>query len=182
MITGLDGLSGRLNQPTSTDPFDDSKGCGRGGSSASVPTTLTDSVSGSQVSINDDLLTCYILPTAPAGTTISSFTTAGYSTPVVLDAAIYNSPRFFWVPVFNTVPVQGSSTNYPIKEFRPAFLTDQPLSASRATPTVPSTYNGLTIDNNGLTSMSVVFFNKNALPPGPGGVAAPSQQIVHLIN
>ena len=45
--------------------------------------------------------------------------------PPLLDRSIFDSPRFFYVPVFKIQPNFGGSSMYSIIDFRPAFITDE---------------------------------------------------------
>ena len=117
---------------------------------------------------NNDILTCFMTdPNMP----LLTITSAGYNGPPVLSEAIYSSPRFFWVPVFGTKPANGGSHHYSILDMRPAFLTDQPITATRANnlgcPAIsPScvTINGIGFKNGAANRLSVFFFNIKALP------------------
>jgi hypothetical protein len=163
LVTGIDGEPGRLDQDTS-DRCQDSSFGGR-------PTRRPSGISG--YSINDDILTCFFTNNS---TTIEDISKEGaaYTSGVVLDPAIYSSPRFTWVPVLHEEPTSGGSQKYSIKEFRPAFITDQPLGANATNHSEDgaTTANGLHVELPAGTRVSrikVVFFNEDALPTNAGG-------------
>jgi hypothetical protein len=114
------------------------------------------------VTINNDTLTCFFTNSTVHVGDIDNSTYAG---PAVISSDIYNSPRFGYVPVLLVQPSSGGSTDYQIIEFRPCFITDQPGSAMKGDP--PTATNGLITDNNGVTSLEVIFINVKALPPPP---------------
>jgi hypothetical protein len=167
---GLTGASppGRLVKSggkTSTAPYSAGHTCDPDGTS----TTKTISASSKTYGpLNNDILTCFL--TDPT-TTLATIASASYAGPPLLSEAIYSSPRFFWVPVFGTAPSSGGSQHYTIIDMRPAFLTDQPLGATRANNAVCAapggactTYNGLGFTNAGINRLTVFFFNAKALP------------------
>jgi hypothetical protein len=113
--------------------------------------------------INNDTLSCFFTDTT---TTVGAVSSSAYAGGPVISADIFDSPRFMLVPVLEVEPSSGGSTTYQIVGFRPAFLTDQPNSATQSSNASAS--NGLTIDPTGqgaLESVQVVFINANALPP-----------------
>jgi hypothetical protein len=128
-------------------------------------------------SINNDTLACFITNNT---TRIKDFANGSYSGPPVLSPDIYCSPRFFWVPIVPTQPANGQSLTYPIQQFRPAFITyqnlkgdleDTHLNGPDPDPNNPLNKNGLAAPpNNGgkLQSVSIIFFNANALPASAG--------------
>ena len=167
---GLLGSSplGRLRKnsgKTSAAPYNSGHTCDPDGTSTSKTITAGSKTYGP---LNNDVLTCYMTNPTMQLSTIAS---PSYAGPPVLSEAIYSSPRFFWVPVFGTPPSNGGSQHYTIIDMRPAFLSDQPLGATRAnnsvcaTPTSPcTTYNGLGFTNAGVNRLNVFFFNVKALP------------------
>jgi hypothetical protein len=117
--------------------------------------------------INNDTLSCFFLdPNTNVADVDANPALGGYTgtTPLISDK-IYNSPRFAYVPVLKIQPANGGSNKYQIIDFRACFITDQPPSAVKGDP--PSATNGLVTDNNGITSLQVVFINPNALPAPP---------------
>lgn len=115
-------------------------------------------------SINNDVLTCYL---EDSTTTVAQVSSAVYpfSAPK-LSQAIYSSPRFVLVPVLGKGPTSGSSNSYEIVDFRPGFLSDQSLLATRGSQ--PNGSNGLVWTGNGkLQAVKVIFLNPNALPDPP---------------
>lgn len=172
LLDGVAGKPGRL-----TDVSDDT-GCAPNGK----PTTTV--LAGH--TINNDTLSCFL---TEDGVTLSDI--AGSTYPFdhpVLSPAIYSSPRFALVPVLGVQPDNGGSNRYQIVDIRPAFITDQPMSATRTTPATST--NGLTLaaqPANTLASVQVVFFNADALPPPPNadGVVpytGAGVKVTHLID
>jgi hypothetical protein len=114
--------------------------------------------------ISDDWLTCYFLDDT---TTVGAVSSEGYSGPAVIDQSIYESARFVNVPVLGSQPDEGSSDNFQIIGFRPGFITDQPLTATRLSG-APTAGNGLVwSDNDDLMAVKIIFLNANALPNPP---------------
>lgn len=115
-------------------------------------------------SINNDVLTCYLLDTT---TTVGQVSSATYPFAVPkLEQSIYLSPRFVLVPVLGKGPTSGSSNSYEIVDFRPGFISDQALTATRGSQ--PNTGNGLVwTSNNRLQAVKVIFLNPGALPDPP---------------
>jgi hypothetical protein len=117
--------------------------------------------------INNDTLSCFFNdPTTNVADVDANPSLGGYNgtTPLISDK-IYDSPRFAYVPVLKIQPANGGSNKYQIVDFRACFITDQPPSAVKGD--APSASNGLVTDNNGITSLQVVFINPNALPTPP---------------
>lgn len=169
LITGLSSLDvpGRLMQDTS-ERCRESEWGGR-------PTRAPSGISG--YDINDDILTCFLTDTT---TTIEDISKEGaaFTAGAVLHPDIYSSPRFIWVPILYVEPTEGGSDKYSIKEFRPAFITDQPTSANATNHAMgTTTTNGLYVDQpagNRVSRMKVVFFNVEALPADAGGAPVTS--------
>jgi len=59
-----------------------------------------------------------------------------------LSADIFNSPRYFWIPIVQREPATGKKS-WPIVAFRPGFITDQAVSATEQSPGTVSEHNGL---------------------------------------
>jgi hypothetical protein len=113
--------------------------------------------------INNDTLTCFFTnSTVHVGDVDAGNYTQ--SAPVISDA-IYDSPRFGYVPVLPVQPANGGSNKYQIIDFRACFITDQPASAVKGDP--PNAGNGIVTDNNGIHSIEVIIQNPNALPNPP---------------
>ena len=63
-----------------------------------------------------------------------------------------------------------AATRYSIVDFRPAFLTDEAVASSSVKGSNTATAdNGITIEQNQIKTMKVVFFNAHALPSRTGG-------------
>lgn len=161
LITGVDGEPGRL------DAIATSNRCATG------PFPRSDweydpPGGGTTYNINDDTLTCYFTNDT---TTIGEIG-EGYTGPGVLSEDIFESPRFFWVPVLGANPDSGGSNKYQIVEFRPGFITDQPTSATRINPQVGAggTHNGIVAGSAGIEQLKVVFFSPQAFPETIGEV------------
>lgn len=161
-ITGYGSGStykGLLDTGASSEDPDGSGGCS--------PTGDTSPVSLGGKSLNNDLLTCFLTDDT---TTLGDVARRNYAGGVKFDPAIYNSPRFGWVPVFAQETESGGSNRYSIVTFRPTFITDQPMTATKAnSATNSSTSNGLGTTTSGafkLHTLKVVFLNPKALPDG----------------
>ena len=140
---------------SSPDP-DGSDGCNPTGTTAPVV------MLGKQ--LNNDLLTCFLTDET---TTLGTVARRNYTGGVTFDPAIYDSPRFGWVPVFGTEAVSGASQKYSLVDFRPVFITDQPMTATKANRlTGSTTTNGLALHAGKLATIKVVFLNVGSLPDG----------------
>lgn len=165
----LDGADGQ-NKLSTVDGRLTNVGPQTGCAADGTPAT-TSSLSGYGLSrpINNDNLACFLTDsTVNVGDISASTYTLGHP---VLSQAIYNSPRFAIVPVLGVQPSNGSSDDYQIIDIRPAFITDQPMTATKLNQQVSST-NGISLSSTGqhdIESMQVIFFNKAALPDMPGG-------------
>jgi Flp pilus assembly pilin Flp len=118
--------------------------------------------------VNNDTLTCFFLNTTTHISDVDTDPTkGGYNgtVPLISDA-IYDSPRFAYVPVLQVQPANGGSKKYQIIDFRACFITDQPPSSVKGDPP-GSTSNGIITDVNGVHSVQLVFLNPNALPSPP---------------
>ena len=148
-----------LDTGTSSADPDGSGGCS--------PTGDTSALSLGGKSLNNDVLTCFLTDTT---TTLGDVARRNYTGGPKFDPAIYNSPRFGWVPVFAQETESGGSGHYSVVTYRPVFLTDQPMTATKANNTVnSSTQNGLGVTTTGtlkLHTIKVVFLNPGALPDG----------------
>jgi hypothetical protein len=160
-ITGDGGVPGRLDADTTA-------GCGSNASSPNSrwATGITAPGPGHpEYSINDDLLTCFMVD---ADKPLSDITVESYTDPPALSQDIYYSPRFFYMPVLGVDPSSGGSNRYSIIEFRAGFITDQPLYATRSgRQTGTTTHNGIAVSSGKISTVKVVFFNTDALPPPP---------------
>lgn len=161
LVTGDGTFPGRLTRTHSKS------GCtGPGG--AATRTTVNG------VEINTTTIGCYL-----NGRTIAQLVAnppeAGF-----LDPEIFNDPRFFYLPVFNTdrPPANGW---YPIVEFQAAFITDELVNQAATSE------NGLTFQNGKLIGMRALVFDRSALPSsvpgsGNGSVYTGGTKIVRLIE
>jgi hypothetical protein len=118
--------------------------------------------SGVSYDINNDVLSCYF---KNGTTSIADVARASYTGGVVFDQSILKSPRFFYVPVLQIQPSTGGSQTYSIIDFRAAFITDEPSTASSVkNGHTASNDNGLMIQGQDIKQLKVVFFNSKALP------------------
>jgi hypothetical protein len=158
------GINGKLNAPTSTADTGaggNSIGCAPDGSEAERSVQ----VGGTDYQLNNDILTCFFTQDMAAqGTTIGELSQPEYAGPQ-LSSDIYESPRFFWMPVLKEPPASGEfvPNHYSIIDFRPAFITDQPSSASKGNPQVGAD-NGVTVADDSIQSLHLVLLSKDALP------------------
>ncbi|GAB2753536.1 hypothetical protein GCM10027020_01910 [Nocardioides salsibiostraticola] len=150
LVSGVSGTSGfQAGRLANTEP-------GTGCADSGAPATST--VSG--VLVNNDTLTCFL---TDGSTNVGMISSAGYAGGPVLSTKIFASPRFMMVPVLGRQPANGGSAKYQIVGLRPAFLTDQPNSATKTTTALAG--NGLTLDKKGeIESVQIVFLNAAALP------------------
>jgi len=141
LITGVDSYPGRLATATT------------------CPGRLALVMKG--VSLNNDVLSCFL----PPGTPVSAIATTGSPAPTgILSDAIFDSPRFFWVPVVARAERDGKKF-LAIKTFAPAFLTDESLAATKDASDAGPT-NGITMNGGGtqVSSVQVIAFDPAALP------------------
>lgn len=161
LVKGGSGFSGRLTNKATRS------GCAPGGGSGLMRVNVQ-----GPYDINNEVLSCYLTSTS---TPLSAIATAGYSGGPALDPDIWESPRFSFVPVLGVQPATGTH-KYSVVELRPAFITDESLSSTKGNSDATGTTspcsglcNGLRIENNDITQLTVIFFNINALPPNPNG-------------
>lgn len=159
MVTGAGGEKGRLDADSTSD-------CSRYNDSSRTSATVKG------FHINDDVLTCFITNGASIQNLVDS-RVAGDPGYQALSSDIFDSPRFFWVPVLDTDPSTGTKS-WPIIDFRPGFISDQDINATNGAPGSISALDGLTTDANGISEVKVILFDKSALPefaPTVGGEA-----------
>jgi Flp pilus assembly protein TadG len=180
MIVGLGNAvapKGRLRDKPTT--------CGPGGNPGTQSRTAT--INGQSYTFNNDILTCFFTNGSAhvSDVSVPNYTFNGGNP--VISADIYSSPRFFYVPVLKVKPATGGSKHYFIIDFRPAFLTGNPSTATKQAPGVtPSDDNGIQILQNDIKSMKVVFINRNAIETPDGGPVGAylgvGTKLVRLIN
>jgi hypothetical protein len=155
LITGIGSTPGRLDKDTTP-------ACGS--------SRVDSGVNGKM--INNDYLTCFFTDDT---TTIEDISKPGYPAPsdpadALISSEIFTSPRFVWQPVLHVEPLNGGSHEYTIIDFRPGFITDQPLWANGANNAMDTTTNnGIVADSSGLRAVKVILFNVNALPQRDDG-------------
>ena len=129
----------------------------------SAPCTRAN-VTVSSYSLNDDVLSCFFTsPTVRVG----DVTGNTYTGEPAISPAIFDSPRFVWVPII-AEPPSGASQNVSVQGFKPGFITDQPATGTKGSPgTTTGVPNGLTLEGTTkVREMRVWFINPNALPSG----------------
>ena len=115
---------------------------------------------GPDFDLNDDILSCYLLP----GKSLLDVTDETYAAGCAFDKELINSPRFIQVPVLKVQPDNGGSNRYSIIDYRPGFITDETVASSTVKGTHTATVdNGLTIEGNGITTIRVIFFARPAI-------------------
>jgi hypothetical protein len=147
LVRGTGVHAGRLNA---------SRGSTRSGCHGGI------NVSVAGVSINNDLLSCYMIPSTTA---LSSLTVAPTSTSTrLLDPAVVRSPRFVWIP--EAYRDNRTSKNYePVKRFVPAFITDETTTSTRSLETA-TTDNGITCNVSRASCLSVTTVTVFTFDPG----------------
>lgn len=141
MITGINGYPGRLKKP------------------ATSPCTRSN-VTVSGHSLNDDVLSCFFTNSTIR---VGDVTNASYTGEPVISPAIFDSPRFVWVPLITSPP--SGKKDVSIQGFKPGFITDQPASGTKGAPgATVTTPNGLTLSGTKVREMKIWFINANALP------------------
>jgi len=154
LVTGAGGMPGRLDA-------DSTSNCSRNDDSSRTTATVKGQ------NINDDLLTCFITN----GAHISDLVAGNSVGTEALSAAIFSSPRFFWLPVLKTDPSTGRKY-WPITGFVPGFISDQALTATHDAPGTISSLDGIVADSSGVGEVKVVLLSPTALPefaPARGG-------------
>ena len=147
-FVGTSSSPGRLRVPTTP-------GCDRNGGDDETPSPA----------LNDDLLTCFILGGHSVGDVA-----AGVDN--ILSADIFDSPRFFYIPVIPVQAANGASGQYPIIDFRPGFITKESMAATADARGAISGHNGITFHSGHIEQIDVVLFPASALPetaPPRGG-------------
>jgi hypothetical protein len=136
----LDGVSGYPGRLVASGP----SACG-------IPTT---SFSGH--TINNDSLSCYLKP----GYTLADI--ASDDSPFdALDVSIFDSPRFFWIPVVYAT-TRETKRFLAVMTFAPVFLTDETTTSAK------TSNNGLVLNSGGkVQSVQLFGFSENALPVKP---------------
>jgi Flp pilus assembly protein TadG len=117
-------------------------------------------------SLNNDVLSCF-LPGVPGQFKLNDLTSGNNLGALKLDPKIYESPRFFFVPVLN-YEVNPPNGFYPIVDFRAVFITDENPNAANGSSTASAT-NGLAAGSTNLDSVTVYAFPYSALPSEASG-------------
>lgn len=160
LVEGASGQPGRLAVQTALPPSScvEPSGQGDSASTQNTPGNRQWRTPGNpRVSIWNTQLSCYL----PSGTALSALQTCDGC----LDARIIEDPRYFLVPVLNTAGRPPSSTQWPVKEFRGAFITNE-VSGTAATCATELKCNGLEFNTGGqsLFALQVFVFPLSALP------------------
>jgi hypothetical protein len=110
--------------------------------------------------VNNDVLSCFLRGTA----SLETISRASGVTPEMLDPAVIRSPRFVWVPVVGAAD-RVQKGYQPIREFVPAFITDESPLSTRTT-TDATAANGIVLNGGGkqVQGIQVYVFSKDALP------------------
>ncbi len=148
-----DGLLARLSGPTTS-------GCDRAGGSSYL------NVAGRN--INNDVLSCYL----PTGVTVGQISQEVGAPENVLDEAILDSPRFFWVPMISGT-VKPANGNYALVGYRAAFITDESAFAYKGCGCA-STRNGIVANTSQISLIQVVAFDADSLPETAVSAGGPS--------
>lgn len=160
LITGSSGYPGLLTTAGTKN------GCDRNGGS-SDRTVVISGTGGGTFKIDDSVLTCYLTNTT---TSLADIASPTYNKGPVLDKSITDDPRFVWVPVLQIQPASGTSSYYSIVDVRPGFITDEQAVSNAVKGSKTGTSdNGVTVSNNGITQLKVVFFNMDAMPRDDNG-------------
>ena len=166
LLTGVYGKPGLLTIQNGSP----NTGCAANGTPASTVWRT--------FNINNDTLSCFF---SSATTTVGDVDAPTYNlSGPAFDVSIYTSPRFVYVPVLGVTPDTGGSNKYQIIDFRPAFISDQSASATKATPEAACTTsqcNGLTVGSNPntLNSLQVILLNPSSLPQCPQSICSGQQ-------
>lgn len=177
LITGpLSGVPGRLAKPTTKD-------CDPDGGSEERDVVINGATGDKTYSINNDILTCFFVDSTSA--TVGDVSKPTWTGDAVIKDDIFSSPRFFWQPVLKQVPTTGSS-EYKIIDMRPAFLTGESASSTKATPDLDAE-NGVKIVNKAVDELQVVFLNWRAIQQPDGGpvidwLGGDLPKLVRLVN
>jgi hypothetical protein len=158
-------------------------GCDPTGGSSTRAVTINGQ-GGGTYNIDNAVLTCYL---TNGSTSLQTICDPNYSGGSVLDKSIVDDPRFVWVPVLKVTPLSGGSNRYSIIDVRPAFITDETVTSASVKGSHTATAdNGVTVSNNGITTLKVVFFNIKAMPADSGGhvidYLGVGPPIVRLVN
>jgi hypothetical protein len=148
-FVGTDSSPGRMR-------VDTTPGCDRNGG---------DDRTSASPNLNDDLLTCYILGGHSVGDVVSG-------TENILSADIFDSPRFFYIPIIPVEAANGASGAYPIIGFRPGFITEESMAATATARGAITGHNGIHFHSGHVEQINVVLFPESALPetaPPRGG-------------
>lgn len=119
---------------------------------------------------NNDTLSCFMTSATTSLNTIASPT---YSGGAALDPAIFDSPRFVYVPVVKVDPSNGGSMHWSVVGMRAGFITGEDGTSTYSSQAwnvhSSATDNGVTISNGKVTSLQIFLFNDSALPSQGGG-------------
>ncbi|MPZ95812.1 MAG: hypothetical protein GEU96_13110 [Propionibacteriales bacterium] len=142
----------RLQVPTTP-------GCDRNGGSATQTVLMRQ--------INADVLSCFLKP----GINVGDVSRATAPAADAITPAIFDSPRFMWVPMINT-PINPSNGFYPIVEYRGVFITDETTTSMKGSSTA-NTINGINDDGHHVTSVSAVAIHPDSLPASAPSYSGP---------
>lgn len=155
LVTGVGSHRGLLDKPTTP-------GCDPTGGDNELYLQNVDG--NDDYYVNNDVLSCFFINSSVRVQDVYSESYSVNGGNPVISSSIFDSPRFFWLPVVSYDPTHGASRRYSIVGFRPAFLTDELDGSSQSSRQMGSATNGLTVTNSGITSVKVVLINPDALP------------------
>jgi Flp pilus assembly protein TadG len=138
LVGGVDGFAGRLSTS-------------RPGNTTTCPGRSDLAINGHGT--NNDVLSCFLRN----GATLDDLAQSTGVTQSMLDPSVVDSPRFVWLPVVYAND-RAQKNFQPIKEFVAAFITDETQTAAA------SADNGLEINGNSVSVLTIFCFNKEALP------------------
>ncbi|WP_203335310.1 TadE/TadG family type IV pilus assembly protein [Nocardioides limicola] len=147
LIDGVGGQPGRLRD-----------------TSSGVMCSTGNTVTRQGKTLNNDPLSCWF---KESGVNVADVRSPSYSGGVVLDGGIFESPRFSFVPLLAVRPGPGTSQRYKIVGFRPAYITDEPGSATKGYSDNSRLLGIGFTNNNKVERMVVTFIHPDALPPVP---------------
>jgi hypothetical protein len=153
----LEGLITGTRNPTFTGRLDVSGRPERNTTSLCSP--ARSNVVRNNVTINNDVLSCYLRN----GATLRDIAQPTGVSQSMMDPSIVNSPRFVWLPVVYA-QTRDEHGFQPIYTFTAAFITDERWDFDAGTPVNATSDNGITINGNSVSKLTVFTFNSLVLP------------------
>jgi hypothetical protein len=109
--------------------------------------------------INNDVLSCYLRN----GATLRDIAQPTGVSQSMVDPSIIKSPRFVWLPVVYA-QTRDEHGFQPIYTFTAAFITDERWDFDNSTPVNATSDNGVTIQGQSVSKLTVFTFNSKVLP------------------